>query len=174
MIKNLARCAFAESVKKTKERSECRVCPRDTRRVRPAAAGTRAMATTLFNTADVLRSQRRSTERSATAPTNDLTECRMHFAYGLRWLRGSAAPAPLRPYARANACRGLPASCFALPGGQRRHPGFPCALGTGRGSISSRCPEGDVCPGAWQILHGHGRRITQLGKYNPKLGRREP
>ena len=28
---------------------------------------------------------------------------------------GPAAPAPLRPHARAYACRGLPASCFALP-----------------------------------------------------------
>ena len=28
---------------------------------------------------------------------------------------GPAAPAPLRTHARAYACRGLPASCFALP-----------------------------------------------------------
>ena len=35
---------------------ECRVFPRDTRRVRPAAAGTREMATTLLEAADVLRS----------------------------------------------------------------------------------------------------------------------
>ncbi len=28
---------------------------------------------------------------------------------------GPTAPAPLRPHARAYACRGLPASCFALP-----------------------------------------------------------
>jgi len=37
---------------------------------------------------------------------NDLRACRMRFAYGLRLLR---------PYARADAYRGLPASCFALP-----------------------------------------------------------
>jgi len=37
---------------------------------------------------------------------NDLTACRMRFAYGLRLLR---------PYARAYAYRALPASCFHTP-----------------------------------------------------------
>jgi hypothetical protein len=68
---------------------------------------------TTFCAPAVLRSQRGSTRRSPTAPTNDLSACRMrlHTASAgsgtSRTIRSTSAPSPLRPYARAYAYRGL-------------------------------------------------------------------
>jgi len=53
--------------------------------------------------------------KAAPLRQHDSTAYRMRFASALRWLQGPSAPSPLRPDARAYACRALPASCFALP-----------------------------------------------------------
>jgi hypothetical protein len=59
--------------------SECRVSPRETRRVRPMPPGTRGMATTLFVPRPPCGRSGASTKHlpSPTAPTNGWTGCRM-------------------------------------------------------------------------------------------------
>jgi len=89
---------------------ECRVSPRETRRVRPMPPGTRGMATTFFVPRPPCGRSGDSTthQPSPTAPTNGWTGCRMPLQIlsagsGIHPLRHYDNPYGLYPY------RGLPA-----------------------------------------------------------------
>jgi hypothetical protein len=91
--------------------SECRVSPRDTRRVRPMPPGTRGMATTLFVPRPPCGRSGDSTKHqpSPTAPTNGWTGCRMPLQI---LSAGSGIQHPLRHYDNPYGLypyRGLPA-----------------------------------------------------------------
>jgi hypothetical protein len=89
---------------------------------------------------------------------------------------GPAAPAPLRTHARAYACRGLPASCFALPWRAANDAGFHFSDANGtqaaKDRFTKRSRHGDLRATDTRILSRQGENAdaaAAIGKLRSEL-----